>query len=184
LRRGWRTSKGASRGAQGPVARRLFEVMLLLPMPQWSSVKHQSPSAVLVQEVDTFDEGASVAGYPILSSRLPGQARANLARRSMPRPIDAGIASGLLTGRTCPNPARQRRAQAALTLAGLGPAFGGALAAGRLHDCVNVILSYQNGDGGWATYENTRSFSALEARRPCKPPGRALLCATLGFVLP
>ena len=32
----------------------------------------------------------------------------------------------------------------------------------RLQDCVNVILSYQNGDGGWATYENTRSYSALE----------------------
>ncbi len=53
-------------------------------------------------------------------------------------------------------------AQAALTLAGLGPAVGEALAEGRLHDCVNVILSNQNGDGGWATYENTRSYSALE----------------------
>ena len=52
--------------------------------------------------------------------------------------------------------------QAALTLARLGPMVGEPLAAGRLHDCVNVILSYQNGDGGWATYENTRSYSALE----------------------
>ena len=34
----------------------------------------------------------------------------------------------------------------------------------RLHDCVNVILSYQNGDGGWATYENKRSFEFLEVR--------------------
>ena len=44
---------------------------------------------------------------------------------------------------------------------------GGAIVASvseeRLHDCVNVILSYQNSDGGWATYENTRSYSALEA---------------------
>lgn len=52
--------------------------------------------------------------------------------------------------------------QAALTLAALGPAVGEPLAAERLFDCVNVILSYQNGDGGWATYENTRSYSALE----------------------
>lgn len=26
-------------------------------------------------------------------------------------------------------------------------------------------MSYQNHDGGWATYENTRSFHALEVRR-------------------
>ena len=32
----------------------------------------------------------------------------------------------------------------------------------RLCDCVNVVLSYQNGDGGWATYENKRSFEMLE----------------------
>ena len=53
--------------------------------------------------------------------------------------------------------------QAALALAALGPdAVGPAIADQRLQDCVNVILSYQNSDGGWATYENTRSFSALE----------------------
>lgn len=28
----------------------------------------------------------------------------------------------------------------------------------RLFDAVNIILSYQNRDGGWATYENTRGF--------------------------
>jgi hypothetical protein len=39
---------------------------------------------------------------------------------------------------------------------------GQALPAERLYDCVNVILSYQNFDGGMATYENTRSFHALE----------------------
>ncbi len=32
----------------------------------------------------------------------------------------------------------------------------------RLCECVNVILSYQNFDGGMATYENTRSFHCLE----------------------
>lgn len=34
----------------------------------------------------------------------------------------------------------------------------------RLYEAVNVILSYQNSDGGMATYENTRSFHALEVR--------------------
>ena len=42
--------------------------------------------------------------------------------------------------------------------------MGPPIPAERLHDCVNVILSYQNRDGGWATYENTRSYSALEVR--------------------
>jgi len=41
----------------------------------------------------------------------------------------------------------------------------------RLFDCVNVILSYQNkaehwGDGGWATYENSRGPAALELLNP------------------
>ncbi len=50
-------------------------------------------------------------------------------------------------------------------LAELGPERGGPpLPEERLHDAVNVIMSYQNHDGGWATYENTRSFHALEAR--------------------
>ena len=55
--------------------------------------------------------------------------------------------------------------KAALILAELGPKVGGQpLPAERLFDAVNVILSYQNHDGGWATYENTRSFHALEVR--------------------
>ena len=55
--------------------------------------------------------------------------------------------------------------KAALILAELGPKLGGQpLPAERLFDAVNVILSYQNHDGGWATYENTRSFHALEVR--------------------
>ncbi len=43
-------------------------------------------------------------------------------------------------------------------------AVGPPIAADRLYDCVNVILSYQNATGGWATYENTRSFGWLEVR--------------------
>ena len=39
---------------------------------------------------------------------------------------------------------------------------GPAIPPHRLHDCVTVLLSYQNGDGGWATYENKRSFDFLE----------------------
>lgn len=35
----------------------------------------------------------------------------------------------------------------------------------RLAEAVDVILSYQNRDGGMATYEKTRSFHALEVRR-------------------
>lgn len=42
--------------------------------------------------------------------------------------------------------------------------MGPAIPAERLYDCVNVILSYQNADGGMATYENTRSFHWLEVR--------------------
>jgi hypothetical protein len=35
----------------------------------------------------------------------------------------------------------------------------------RLEEAVRVIISYQNFDGGMATYENTRSFHWLEVRR-------------------
>lgn len=49
-------------------------------------------------------------------------------------------------------------------------AVGPPLPPERLHDCITVILSYQNRDGGWATYENKRSFELLEAR----------CCAALG----
>ena len=37
--------------------------------------------------------------------------------------------------------------------------------------CVDVILSYQNADGGWATYENTRSFHWLEILNPAETFG-------------
>lgn len=77
----------------------------------------------------------------------------------------------------------------------------------RLEDCVNVILSYQNSDGGWATYENKRSFEILEVRvavhacsvshacgsacppaclprRPARPPARLTLTCLPTFRRP
>lgn len=41
----------------------------------------------------------------------------------------------------------------------------------RLNDCLDVILSYQNSNGGWATYENTRSFAILELINPSETFG-------------
>jgi hypothetical protein len=64
--------------------------------------------------------------------------------------------------------------KAALTLARMdASAVGPAIPAERLHDCVNVILSYQNRDGGWATYEIKRSFELLEVRRRAEHDRRA-----------
>ncbi|KAH7624092.1 hypothetical protein Ndes2526B_g01344 [Nannochloris sp. 'desiccata'] len=66
--------------------------------------------------------------------------------------------------------------KAAITLAELGTKSGGpAIPAPRLHDCVNVILSYQNPDGGWATYENTRSFPILETLNPSETFGDIII---------
>ena len=66
--------------------------------------------------------------------------------------------------------------KAALMLAKLGTEVGGpAIPAGRLYDCVNVILSYQNPDGGWATYENTRSFPILETLNPSETFGDIII---------
>ncbi|KAG0504631.1 hypothetical protein KC19_N011500 [Ceratodon purpureus] len=48
---------------------------------------------------------------------------------------------------------------------------GDALSADRLYDAVNVILSYQNADGGSATYENTRSYPWLEYINPAETFG-------------
>lgn len=39
---------------------------------------------------------------------------------------------------------------------------------GRLFDAVNVMLSYQNSDGGWPTYENQRSYAWLEYLNPAE----------------
>ncbi|KAJ7534662.1 hypothetical protein O6H91_13G104400 [Diphasiastrum complanatum] len=41
----------------------------------------------------------------------------------------------------------------------------------RLYDCVNVILSYQNPNGGVATYELARSYSWLELLNPAETFG-------------
>lgn len=66
--------------------------------------------------------------------------------------------------------------KAALILAKLGTEVGGpAIPAPRLYDCVNVILSYQNPDGGWATYENTRSFPILETLNPSETFGDIII---------
>ncbi|KAK4432732.1 Cycloartenol Synthase [Sesamum alatum] len=45
---------------------------------------------------------------------------------------------------------------------------GEPLDAERLFDAVNVILSLQNNDGGFATYECTRSYSWLELMNPAE----------------
>lgn len=55
--------------------------------------------------------------------------------------------------------------KAALRCAGAGEALAGpALEPQRLFDCVNIILSFQNADGGWATYE---ARIVLHADIPC-----------------
>jgi cycloartenol synthase len=59
--------------------------------------------------------------------------------------------------------------KAALCLRGLGEAAAGPAVDPRLLDeCVARILEYQNGTGGWATYENRRTFPALEALNPAE----------------
>lgn len=45
----------------------------------------------------------------------------------------------------------------------------------RLHDAVDVILSFQNKDGGWATYENTRSKPWLELLNPSEIFGKIMI---------
>lgn len=45
----------------------------------------------------------------------------------------------------------------------------------RLFDAVEVILSFQNKDGGWATYENTRSKSWLELLNPSEIFGKIMI---------
>ncbi|KAJ6906963.1 cycloartenol synthase-like [Populus alba x Populus x berolinensis] len=48
---------------------------------------------------------------------------------------------------------------------------GDPLGVERLHDAVNVILSLQNADGGFATYELTRSYQWLELINPAETFG-------------
>ncbi|KAF8057901.1 GgCAS1 [Scenedesmus sp. PABB004] len=63
--------------------------------------------------------------------------------------------------------------KAALGLAALGRpgVVGPAISVERLGEAVRVILSYQNSDGGMATYENTRSFHWLEVLNPAETFG-------------
>jgi hypothetical protein len=36
----------------------------------------------------------------------------------------------------------------------------------RLQQAIHILLSYQNGDGGWATYENNRGYGWYEWLNP------------------
>jgi squalene/oxidosqualene cyclase-like protein len=45
----------------------------------------------------------------------------------------------------------------------------------RLCDAVNVILSYQNEDGGWATYENNRGYGWYELLNPSEVFGDIMI---------
>ena len=45
----------------------------------------------------------------------------------------------------------------------------------RLYDGVNVILSYQNEDGGWATYENNRGYRWYELLNPSEVFGDIMI---------
>jgi cycloartenol synthase len=66
--------------------------------------------------------------------------------------------------------------KAALRCASAGEELAGpALAPQRLFDCVNIILSFQNADGGWATYENTRSYAWLELLNPAETFGDIMI---------
>ena len=38
----------------------------------------------------------------------------------------------------------------------------------RVFDAVNIVLSFQNEDGGWATYENTRGWNWFEYLNPAE----------------
>ena len=51
----------------------------------------------------------------------------------------------------------------------------GEVSAERMQQAVNVILSYQNKNGGWATYENTRGPAWLEALNPSEVFGGIMI---------
>ncbi|KAJ9549344.1 hypothetical protein OSB04_021887 [Centaurea solstitialis] len=66
--------------------------------------------------------------------------------------------------------------KAALMLAKLPPeAVGESLDIMRLYDAINVILSLQNGDGSFATYELTRSYRWLEWINPVETFGDVVI---------
>jgi len=45
----------------------------------------------------------------------------------------------------------------------------------RLHDACDVLLSYQNVDGGWATYENNRGYGWYELLNPSEVFGDIMI---------
>ncbi|EJK52279.1 hypothetical protein THAOC_28460 [Thalassiosira oceanica] len=45
----------------------------------------------------------------------------------------------------------------------------------RIHDAVNVMLTLQNEDGGWATYENNRGFGWYEELNPSEVFGDIMI---------
>lgn len=45
----------------------------------------------------------------------------------------------------------------------------------RLYDAVNVILTLQNEDSGWATYENNRGFGWFEELNPSEVFGDIMI---------
>jgi cycloartenol synthase len=66
--------------------------------------------------------------------------------------------------------------KAALELEAMGSERAGpSVPVGLLQECVNVILSYQNMGGGWATYENTRSYEWVEIINPAETFGDIMI---------
>jgi cycloartenol synthase len=53
----------------------------------------------------------------------------------------------------------------------------------RLHDAANIILSYQNKDGGWATYENTRGGEWWEWLNPSEVRPACARCRSVSGLL-
>lgn len=66
--------------------------------------------------------------------------------------------------------------KAALLLSRISPeVVGDPLVASRLYDSVNVILSLRNPNGGFATYELTRSYAWLETINPAETFGDIII---------
>ena len=53
--------------------------------------------------------------------------------------------------------------------------FGTAIPEARLHDAVRLLLSWQNDDGGWGTYEKQRGGTWLEALNPSQVFGDIMI---------
>jgi squalene/oxidosqualene cyclase-like protein len=66
------------------------------------------------------------------------------------------------------------KAALAIRHSGVKPA-GGYISDGRLYDAVEVILSFQNSDGGWATYELNRGWDWYEWFNPAEVFGDIMI---------